>query len=227
MTRTIAGGSAAGTPAAPTAEFNDRLSDIFRQAAAVFIRKGYHATTMQDVADAVGLTKAGLYHYVRGKYQLLVEVMNFAMDTVDRSIIEPGVQIDDPEERLRFMLRRHAGLVDEVQEVTVLTEELTTLAEEDRQRIVARKRRYVEFLRDTLIQLARLGRLRELDPTVATLNVFATILGISRWYRPAGRLSADQIAEETAAFVLGGLLKDPPGKAAQSPSARLTNRPVG
>ena len=51
--------------------------------------------------DAVGLTKAGMYHYIRGKEHLLFQIMTFAMDMVDQNVIGPAQEIADPEERLR------------------------------------------------------------------------------------------------------------------------------
>jgi AcrR family transcriptional regulator len=185
-----------------------RAAEIYRAAAAIIVKKGFDATSMNDIASAVDLTKAGLYHYIRGKKDLLFSIMQFAMDIVDQQVLEPAADISDPEERLRFVLARHAGMTDYVKEITILTEEVAALDDEHREIILSRKRRYYEFVRNTLQQLKDAGKLRELDVSVAALNLFGTVLGIARWYLPDGRLSAQQVANETAKLLLHGLLKD-------------------
>lgn len=186
----------------------DRKARIYRAAAELIVEKGLDATSMNDIARAVDLTKPGLYHYITGKKELLFSIMQFAMDTVESVIVEPAAAIPDAEERLRFILERHAGMTDYVREITILTEELPALAPEDREHIIARKRRYRDFLRDTLYELKYGGKLRDLDVEIATMNVFATVLGIARWFTPNGRLNAAQVARETSRFILGGLLRD-------------------
>lgn len=192
----------------PLGSFPDgRTAEIYRAAAAVIVRKGFEATSMNDIAAAVDLTKAGLYHYIPGKRQLLFTLMQFAMDMVDHIIVAPAQEIEDAEQRLRFILARHAGMTNYVREITILAEEMASLDDADRQVIVARKRRYFVFVRSTLEDLQRDGKLRDVDISVATLNMFATVLGIARWYRPDGKLSAEQVADETAKLLLGGLLR--------------------
>src|SRR5258708_40145502 len=96
-------------------------------------RKGYEATSMNDIADAVGLTNAGMYHYIQGKEHLLFEIMTFAMDMVDENVIAPTRAIEDPEERLRALEQRHAGRILEAgREVTILLEEIRGLTPADR-----------------------------------------------------------------------------------------------
>ncbi len=91
-----------------------RADHIYRVAAEIMCRKGYEATSMNDIADAVGLTKAGMYHYIQGKEHLLFEIMTFAMDMVDENVIAPTRDIEDPEERLRALVQRHAGRILDV-----------------------------------------------------------------------------------------------------------------
>jgi AcrR family transcriptional regulator len=68
----------------------DRADHIYRVAAEIMCQKGYEATSMNDIADAVGLTKAGIYHYIRGKEDLLFEIMSYAMDMVDQDVRVPA-----------------------------------------------------------------------------------------------------------------------------------------
>ena len=67
-----------------------------------------------DIADAVGLTKAGIYHYIRGKENLLFAIMSYAMDMVDQDVMAPARKVTDAEERLRTIVERHARRIIEV-----------------------------------------------------------------------------------------------------------------
>ncbi len=184
-----------------------KMAEIYRCAAEIFVAKGFDATTMNDIAAAVMLTKPGLYHYVSGKKELLFGIMQFAMDIVDSEVVGPARKIPDAEQRLRFILSRHASLTRYMKEISILTDEVVALAEAQRRIIIERKRQYFDFLRETLISLRNEGKLRELDVTVATLNIFAMVIGIARWYQPDGRLSAAEVATQTARLLLGGLLR--------------------
>ena len=165
------------TPA-PTKQ--DRTGHIYRTAAEIMCRKGYEATSMNDIAEAVGLTKAGIYHYISGKEKLLFAIMSYAMDMVDEDVIGPAQKIEDPEERLRTIVERHANRILELGgAVTILLEEMYALTPPHRRIVRARKRGYFELIRRTLVDLANEGKLASVDPTVATFN----LLGPSRFCR--------------------------------------------
>ena len=170
--------------------------------------KGYEATSMNDIADAVGLTKAGLYHYIRGKEQLLFEIMNFAMDMVDEDVIAPARTISDPEERLSTMIERHARRILEVGgAVTILLEEMAALTPAHQRTVRNRKRTYFELVRQTLEQLAADGKLRDVNPTVATFSLFGMILWISRWYRRDGKLPPQEVLRDFHRLALSAVLR--------------------
>ena len=79
----------------------NRLAEIYRAAASLICEKGYDATSMNDIAEAVGLTKAGIYHHIEGKKDLLFRIMNFGMDELDENVIIPARAIADAESRLQ------------------------------------------------------------------------------------------------------------------------------
>jgi AcrR family transcriptional regulator len=176
-----------------------RADHIYRVAAEIMCRKGYEATSMNDIADAVGLTKAGMYHYIQGKEHLLFEIMTFAMDMVDENVIAPTRDIEDPEERLRAVVQRHAGrILDVGGQVTILLEETWALTPAHRRVIRGRKREYFEMVRQTLQQLAEVGKLRQVDPSVATFSLFGMINWISRWYRRDGKIPKETVLNDFA-----------------------------
>jgi AcrR family transcriptional regulator len=185
-----------------------RADHIYRAAAEIMCRKGYEATSMNDIAEAVGLTKAGIYHYIRGKEDLLFQIMSFAMDMVETDVIAHARQVPDAEERLRPVVERHARRILEVGgAVTIILEEMPGLTPSHRRTIKQRKRAYFELVQHTLVQLAAEGKLRELNPSVGAFTLFGMILWISRWYRRDGVQSAEQVLRDLVEMALNAVLR--------------------
>lgn len=86
---------------------NPRFRRILEQAARVILQRGFEATTMQMIADACDLTKAGIYHYVQTKEALLIAIMHYGMDRFEEEILAPVLGITDPIERLHATMIRN------------------------------------------------------------------------------------------------------------------------
>jgi len=185
-----------------------RASHVYRIAAEIMCQKGYEGTSMHDIAEAAGLTKAGIYHYIRGKEELLFEIMTYAMDNLDQRIVAPAQEVADPEERLRKIVECHTkSLLEGVGAITVVLEEMPALTAPHRRTIKARKRAYFDFIRQTLQDLESQGKLRNVSLTTATFSLLGMILWISRWYRRDGPLSAEQIVKDYLEIAMNGVLK--------------------
>jgi AcrR family transcriptional regulator len=185
----------------------DRTAHIYRVAAGIMCKKGYEATSMNDIAEAVGLTKAGLYHYIRGKEDLLFQIMSFGMDMVDEDVIAPARRIGDPESRLRAVVERHCRrIMEQGGAVTILLEEMPALTAAHQRIIRTRKRGYFDLVRDTLDQLSVEGKLRDVDPTVAAFTLFGMILWTSRWYRHGGKLTPERAAADLGEMAMNAVL---------------------
>jgi len=185
----------------------DRTIDIYTKAAEIFHAQGFDATSMSTIAAAVELTKAGLYYYIESKEDLLFAIMNYAMERLESTVIEPSRPLTDPAERLRSIITRHGRLLTEGNKsITILTDEIEGLKPKHRKQILDRKRVYFEFVRDTLEALRQEGRLRDVDPTVATFGIFGTLLWLPRWFRPEGRMTNETVIEQITTIALHGLL---------------------
>lgn len=199
----------------------NRLDQIYYVAAKIFCDKGYDATSMSDIADAVGITKAGIYHHVKSKQDLLFAIMNFGMDRLEIHVITPAQAINDAENRLRAILRNHALLIIEgsapegISPLTVLNDEMAGLTPAHRRKVQQRKRVYLDLMRDTLRQLKDEGKLKDVDATVAAFSLFGMLLWLSRWFRPDGKLTGEDVANEIEKIAVGGLLR---------PQARLARK---
>src|ERR1700741_4554495 len=85
--------------------------EILRTAARLFQQRGYDATSMNDVAAALKLSKGGLYHHFQSKEEILFEIMNHAMENTEDRVLPPVLGIADPEARLRALNRLHIEVV--------------------------------------------------------------------------------------------------------------------
>jgi TetR/AcrR family transcriptional regulator, cholesterol catabolism regulator len=195
--------------AIPAEMASGKLRDIYIAAAKVILDQGYHATSMDDIARSAGLTKPGLYYYVESKEQLLYDIMNYTLDLYKQKVLEPARAVTDLEERLRVMFVNHAeSIVEDGQMLTIVTEEPAGLTPEHRQAITGRKRTYMNFVRETFRQLQEQGRLQEgLDVTVAAFGMQGMIMWLAYWFRPGGRFTARQVAEQHCKMLLDGLLR--------------------
>jgi TetR/AcrR family transcriptional regulator, cholesterol catabolism regulator len=183
----------------------DRTAEIFRTAAEIFQRKGYHATPMGEIADAVDLTKAGLYYYVKGKEDLLFAIMSFAMDRLE-GWVESARGFASPEQRLRSIIGNHArGITMDGNAITLLVDETEALAPEHRERIRRRQRAYYEFIRDNVAELGAAGK-SGLDPTVGAFGILGLLMWLARWYRRDGELGGEEVARQVTSMALQGIL---------------------
>ena len=176
-------------------------------AARVICDRGYDGASIQEIAAACGLTKAGLYHHIRSKEHLLHEIMNYGMDLFEEQVLREVMPIADPVERLRECMARNVRLVTRgwSKEITVILHEHATLRGEARAQINARKKRYVRFLETSFAEAMRDGRIRPLNPKVAAFAFLGAVLWIYKWYRPDGAISEDQLVQELQNVFFGGM----------------------
>jgi AcrR family transcriptional regulator len=185
----------------------DSRQEILRTAARLFQQQGYDATSMNDVAAALKLSKGGLYHHFQSKDEILFNLMNHAMDITQERVIG-GVQgIADPEERLRRLIRRHIEVVMSVRdrEITVMLHENHPLPSAMRRRINARKKDYVHFVESLIaeVQRGRSSRGR-VKPRAAAFALLGMINWIYQWYRPEGALDEENLVQQYTEVFFGG-----------------------
>jgi TetR/AcrR family transcriptional regulator, cholesterol catabolism regulator len=198
---------------------------MYRTVAQIFRDRGFDATSVSDIARALGLTKAGLYHHFDSKEALLFEIMTFGLDTVRDEVLLPVMQIRDPEQRLKQLIVRHARIITRGRgAVAHIGDEIRALPPAGRKKIERRMRVYVELLRRTLEELKAGGRLRPVDPIIAAYSVIGMILWLPRWFRQDGRLTQDQVANGIASVALGGLIL--PASRRKAGIRKLKRRPT-
>jgi AcrR family transcriptional regulator len=181
-------------------------SDIIQAAAQIFRQKGYHAASMQDIADAVGLQKASLYHHVDSKQDILLAILDQVLDLLIEDL-EQVVESDlSPDEKLRRAVHVYVmRLTKDSDLASVLLFDYRSLDPSLRSRQNARRDAYENLWRQIVRQGIDERAFRKVDEAV---TVFA-LLGLQNWtitwFRKEGRLSADTLADRFSDLILDGL----------------------
>ncbi|MCH6547100.1 MAG: TetR family transcriptional regulator [Gemmatimonadetes bacterium] len=185
--------------------YDERLDRLLTTAARVFADKGYHPTTMRDLARETGMSLAGMYHYVEGKDELLFLIQQRCFTRVlsgAETAMAPGT---DPRQRLERFIRHHViFFTGHMSEMKVLSHEAKSLQGERLDTINALKRRYVALLTD-LIQSADGAHESGIDPHVASYALFGMMNWIYNWYDPTGPVSPEALSEQFSRLFLSGL----------------------
>jgi AcrR family transcriptional regulator len=183
----------------PPLSHDAKLERLLTAAAGVFARKGYHATTMRDLAGASGMSLAGMYHYVTGKEEILHLIQRGCFERVLDGARRAVAGAPDADGKVRAFVRHHvAFFAAHMSEMKVLSHEADSLTGHRDAEIRALKRRYVDLLAESL------GAAGAADPRVATYALFGMMNWIYTWYRPGGRLPADRLAEAFGRIALHG-----------------------
>jgi AcrR family transcriptional regulator len=189
-------------------QLNQRRAQILEKAAQLFRVKGYDSTSMSDIADEVGITKAGLYYFVESKEHLLYLITDYGLDLLEETVVKPLSGVQDPKELLEKLIQRHVHmLLTRPREVTIILHERTALTGVYREKIQQRKKQYIDYVRKVLTQLQKRGDARrDVDVTAATFFLLGALNWIYQWYKADGRLSEEQLARELAEVFCRGFL---------------------
>ncbi len=182
--------------------------ELLAAAVRLFRQKGYHDTSMQDLAEAVGIQRGSLYHYIEAKEDLLWEIMDRAMRRL-LDAVEPVVTSPAPaSEKLRQAVEAHLAVAaTHRDELTVLHVELKSLSAPRRQRMLALRDRYEGLFRRVVEEGVRGGEFRPADPKTVGLALLGTCNWFTTWFRPEGPMSARDFARAFTDLFLHGLLR--------------------
>jgi AcrR family transcriptional regulator len=180
--------------------------DILDAAAQIFREKGYHATSMQDIAEAVDLRKASLYHHFDGKQKILVELLDMALDILIEELERVVETQIPPDEKLRLAMRSYLNSLAKYNDLaSVLLLEHRSLEQKLRKKHISRRDRYEELWRGIIEDGISMGIFICNDPGLATKVVLGIANWTIMWYRQAGSLSATEVADQSASLILNGL----------------------
>ena len=199
-------GSAASTLSPHIREKREkRRREILHAALEAVREKGYHQTTLDDIAERLGVRKTALYHYFPDKDSILYECHQESLAELDRIMEESEACCAGPGERLAYLIREHARVMTDTLEGSPLAFEVGSLPEDRRAEIIAGRDRYEHLLRDLITRGAEQGEFRDVDPKIAVFAILGAINWIARWYRPEGNVHGPELGERFADYLLGGL----------------------
>jgi len=185
--------------------YDTQREEILARAAELFAHRGYPGTSMNEVAEACGVSKPTLYHYVRDKYQLLVEIAQGHVERLAGLVAEVEAERLAPEPRLRSLIE---GFVREYASAQnahrVLTEDVKFLDDADRERVLEGQRAVIGAFADAIAALRPDLRGARLDKPL-TMLLFGMINWMFTWMQPDGRLTHEDMAPLVADLFFGGL----------------------
>lgn len=190
----------------PVTRTAGREGDILNAALQVFRAKGYHGSSMQDIADAVGLRKGSLYHYITSKEELLGRIFQAALGPLLAEAQEIAARPAPTSAKLEALLEAHLrAIASNLEALSVYLHEWRVLEGSELDTVRQQRRRYKEIVEAILAEGIGSGELRAHDHRVVALGILGMANWVYTWYRPEGRLPPEEIARIFARLLMDGL----------------------
>ncbi|MBC3193349.1 TetR/AcrR family transcriptional regulator [Pseudonocardia sp. C8] len=200
-----------GAPRANTARRELVENEIYEHATRLFAERGFAGTSLQDIADAMGITRPALYYYVRSKDELLaklvIEVTEGPLADIAQFVERPGL---DPVEKLRAMVEVFVGRqTRQPERFRLLIRSEAELPEELAAAHAESRRAVLRAVSGVIDEGVRAGRFRPVDPRTAALGVLGMCNWVAWWFHPGGRDDAGAVVDELADMAVGALQRAP------------------
>lgn len=185
---------------------------ILAEAARIFNRLGYHGAALDEVARALGVTKAALYYHVGSKEELLFRCCKVPIEIGLEALRLARVQARAPDQQLRLALAGYIeGITDQLRGSVAIQEEGALSVAHDRE-VKAGRDDYERQLREIIARGVAEEVFEPCDPRVVGLAILGAVNWIPRWFRPEGDRSGKEIAEAFSSYLVRGLLRNPRGE---------------
>ncbi len=193
-----------------TKKFILKQEQLFNTAASLFAEKGYHGTSISDLAQAMGMRKGSLYHYFKSKEELLFRLL-------DEYITEALTEIEKicalevtPTEKLRqFMLFYSSFYAGDRDRLVLLINDIDKLGESYRLQVIEKERRYYRALTGIFSQLQAGGIMKPMPQSVAAFAFFGMVHYTCKWFHKDGAITAEELSEMFLEIFTKGLFTDP------------------
>lgn len=187
---------------------HNRKEQLIEAAAQLFKQRGYASTSMRDLAAEVGMEAASLYHHIKSKEEILEHIC-FALATrFEMAINEVNDIYFNAEEKLRTAIKNHVEiLTGNVNHSAVFLQEWRNLTEPKLTEFKELRNAYEKELRVIIKDGINEDVFDQVDEKFAALTILSTVNWVNEWYKPDGKMNAEQIATKLSDFILGGLRK--------------------
>jgi AcrR family transcriptional regulator len=191
-----------------TRHYDEKLQLILKASAKIFAEKGFHHTSVRDIARATKMSLSGLYYYFTTKEELLYLIQERCFVT----LLQRWEQAVDPQMDVRARIRAFAEnhlsfFLHNMPEMKVMAHEDESLTGDFQDKILVLKRRYVKVIMDLLGELQGRDAGKAIDLRVATFALFGMMNWIYTWFQPKRDLSLPQLIEQMLRIYFFGLLK--------------------
>jgi TetR/AcrR family transcriptional regulator, cholesterol catabolism regulator len=179
---------------------------ILESAAQVFCQKGYNGASMADIAKAVGLQKATLYHHFGSKQEILAELLDRAMDIVTENMTQILLLDSRPDEKLKLAMRAYLQVLCEQPDLSsVLLLEYRSLEKGLYNRHIVNRDKFEKMWRDLIREGVDAGILRGESVSMTVRAMLGVMNWTITWYRSEGKLSGEEIADLFSNLFLDGI----------------------
>lgn len=192
------------------AESGNRGSDtretIERAAIDLFAERGYHATSMREIAARTGIRPAAIYHWFPSKEAILTRLQDDFMDRLEESVNEAIAAADGPVDRMAAAVREHVIFHGRHPRAAFVTDsEIRALTPEPKARLIDRRDAYETMFKELIQRGVESGDFTVSEPAVASYAILLQCTGVALWYDPAGKMPLERIAGVHVELVLGSL----------------------
>lgn len=192
---------------------------VLREAGSAFSKRGYHNTSLDDVAKALQVSKGTLYNYVKDKQEILWEFHRLAGEIGERAFAESQGKGGTGAEMLRNTLVHYIHLLTQEMGACSALVEVDALRPADRVKAVKQRDQFEKAFLDVVKIGIKDGSIRPVDPRLAVFTFMGAINWLPRWFSPTGRLPAETIAHAMTDLLISGLMVHP---ASASPTSVKT-----
>ena len=182
---------------------------IIREAAKVFSRKGFHGTTLDEVADRLNVTKTALYRYVKNKNELLAACHEEAMEIAFDALAAGEKQGSNGLEKIRIAMTIYLREMIGAMGVPVLILEENALTGEEAVKIIGLRDRFEKRVREMFLEGVKDGSVVQVNPKLATFMLLGAVHWVTKWYSPEGAWTPEDVSEALMEMATRGFAADP------------------
>jgi AcrR family transcriptional regulator len=182
---------------------------ILQKATDLFYEHGFVKASIRDIVKAVGVTNSTVYIHFRNKDEILYSIIEDIGSTLITELQKVGRKHDDPIVCLREMIFRQVCLIKEKRkEIRIYVEEQYQLPPPLRKKALAQQRQIFDIYHNKIGELKEKGFTNEVDQTVVTFCIFATMNWAYRWFRDRKRLTIEEVAQDMIRILFSGILRN-------------------
>lgn len=184
----------------------DRRTEVLDAAEKLFSVRGYEATSVRDIADALTIKAGSLYSHIETKEDLLWEILTHAADRFFEAVRPIAESNLVTVEKLKRSIAAHVAVITKSATAAgIYTTEWRHLGAERRREFAARRDEYERMFRRMVHDAIREGVFSDVDEKFATLLILSSLNWIYQWYRPDGSMTPEEIARRITDLLFNGL----------------------